>query len=62
MKFLSDLIDTAGEEISKEVDFFLDTAFKAVFDPFGSSSSSDKPSDDNHSHCYPCRDEDCDRR
>ena len=58
----ADVAQAFEDEVRGFVSDFIEEGFKALFEPFTSSSSSCGPEPDHHMHCYPCRDEDCDRR
>ena len=62
-QFIDDMFHEAGKFANEVMETVGEALDEALFGPFrsSSSSSSSQPSD-QHYHCYPCRDEDCDRR
>ncbi len=56
-----DFFEIVDEEVGGFVDDLLTAIGKAIVDPFKSNPSNPK-NDGEHYHCYPCQDDDCNRR
>jgi len=59
--FVEGMVDEFAKFPGQVLETVMDGVMHAIFDPFTSSSPSSSPPD-QHFHCYPCRDEDCNTR